>query len=542
MCGIWATFGIRAPSAKDISGCLAALSARGPEYVATQTFGPSILGFTRLAINGLTPRGHQPLVKGGISVVCNGEIYNYKELAARWNIDLPEGCSDCEVLPTLFEKLGPTAACQALDGVFAMVIVDLNKGVITIARDPYGVRPLYIGHGDGFQVFSSEIKALTPVCSNIQVFPPGMWFQFELPKHANDTEVRADAHNYHSIPWLKNPYAADISIASSMVRKSLEQAIEKRLMSDRPIGALLSGGLDSSLVCAIAAKYLKQFNKKLTTFSIGMAGSTDLKYAQTVADQIGSVHNTITLSQDDFFNAIPLVVKAAETYDITSVRASVGNWLVGKYIRENTDIKVVFNGDGSDEIFGGYLYFYRAPSDEEFEAESTRLLKDINSFDVLRSDRSMAAHGLEARTPFLDRQFVAVAKSLPTELRRPSANQVEKFILRKAFESENLLPTDVLWRKKEAFSDGVSATDKPWHATIDAWARTQIPNVDDELAAASKKYPVNTPKSAEALLYRRIFEEHYGVKSVGVIPYMWMPSWSPETTDPSARTLSLYNA
>jgi len=350
------------------------------------------------------------------------------------------------------------------------------------------------------------------------------------------------AFGYHQIPWLKNPICEELPLAKFLLQSALEKAVHKRLMSDRPIGALLSGGLDSSLVCGIAAKFLKQQNKKLTTFSIGMPGSTDLKYAKMVADKIESIHHEITLTAEDFFKAIPEVIRAAETYDITSVRASVGNWLIGKYIKENTDIKVIFNGDGSDEIGGGYLYFYRAPSDEEFEAESARLLKDIHCFDVLRSDRSMADHGLEARTPFLDKQLVAVWRSIPSSLRRPSreTNRPEKYILRAAFDESRLLPYDVLWRKKEAFSDGVSASEEPWHAKIDKYVRSNVPTIEQELKDAPQTYPFNTPKTAEALLYRKLFESHYGQKSVQVIPYMWMPKWSPETTDPSARTLSLY--
>jgi asparagine synthase (glutamine-hydrolysing) len=539
MCGIFALFGINHPSTTDISGCLEKIIPRGPEYMATETYGSAILGFTRLAINGLSPLGHQPVNRHGIAVVCNGEIYNYKELATRWSIPLPEGCSDCEVIPYLFRHLEPTEVCRALDGVFALVAVDTAKNTLTVCRDPYGVRPLFIGTGFGFQAFASEVKALTPICDKIQAFPPGSWYQFELPA-PGETDVKMTAYGYHQIPWLKNPACDDFSTAKHLLQVSLERAVEKRLMSDRPIGALLSGGLDSSLVCAIAARYLKRHDKKLTTFSIGMAGSTDLVYARKVADKIESIHHEIQLTQEDFFAAIPSVIAAAETYDITSVRASVGNWLIGKYIKEKTDIKVVFNGDGSDEIGGGYLYFYRAPSDEEFEAESARLLKDIYAYDVLRSDRSMASHGLEARTPFLDRQFVSVWRSIPTKYRRPTDKQSEKHILRSAFDVTELLPYDVLWRKKEAFSDGVSATEKPWHASINEWARQQIPNVDEELASAAAKYPHNKPKTAEALLYRRIFESLYGAKSAGLIPYMWMPKWSPETTDPSARTLSLY--
>ena len=536
MCGIWAVFGTKVPSQEDCQRCVEKLHNRGPEFMKVQTFGSVVLGFTRLAINGLSEAGHQPLVKDDIAVVCNGELYNYKELAQRWQIPLPEGSSDCEILPTLLRKLEPTEVCRTLDGVFAFVAVDLKNQTITIARDPYGVRPLYIGKGDGFQVFSSEIKALTPICDRIEIFPPGSWYRFGLPQPGK-TEVGVSAFGYHQIPWLKNP-AAD----KTLLQKSFETAVQKRLMSDRPIGALLSGGLDSSLVCAVAAKYLKTQGKKLTTFSIGMPGSTDLTYAKQVATHIDSIHHEITLTEEDFFSAIPEVIRAAETYDITSVRASVGNWLIGKYIKANTDIKVIFNGDGSDEIGGGYLYFYRAPSDEEFEAESARLLKDIHCFDVLRSDRSMADHGLEARTPFLDKQFVSVWRSLPTDLRRPNkeTGQPEKYILRSAFANSDLLPDSVLWRKKEAFSDGVSATETPWHAKIDAWVRQNVTTIEQELKDAPKNYTHNCPKTAEALLYRKIFESNYGTKSVNIIPYMWMPRWSPETTDPSARTLSLY--
>ena len=534
MCGILAVFGSKLPSKENIEKCIEALNARGPEYSTYRQFGNAILGFTRLAINGLTEAGNQPLSMDAVSVVCNGEIYNYKDLAQRWSIPLIDGNSDCQVLPTLFSKLEPTEACRTLDGVFAMAIVDLDKQTLTVARDPYGVRPLFMGAGDGFQAFASEIKALTPICTAIRPFPPGSWCRFSL------TDDSVSAFNYHQIPWIKNPMCDDVSVAKLILRTALEKAVEKRLMSDRPIGGALSGGLDSSLVCAIAAKYLKQFGKKLTTFSIGMPGSTDLKYANIVAKHIDSIHHTILLDPADFFAAIPEVVKATETYDITSVRASVGNYLVGKYIKANTNIKVVLNGDGSDECGGGYLYMGRSPSDEEFEQEITRLLKDINMFDVLRSDRSMSSHGLEPRTPFLDKQFVSVWRSIPTKYKRHTQTQVEKYILRLAFDDTRLLPHDILWRKKEAFSDGVSASEKPWHQTINEYARSQIANVDELLLDAPVKYPHNTPKTPEALYYRMLFETYYGAENAHNIPYFWMPKWSPETNDPSARTLSLY--
>jgi len=534
MCGIFAIFGQR-PSENTLQECLKKLDPRGPEFRALVDFGKATLGFTRLAINGLTVNGNQPLVHSNAAVVCNGEIYNYKELAERWSINLPEGCSDCQVLPTLFSVLGPTEVCRMLDGVFAIALIDSAKQTITLARDPYGVRPLFIGIGDGFTAFASEIKALTDICKTVKPFTPGSWSSYDL-----NTCAIIESHIYHEVPWIKNPLCLDIYASKVMLKKAFEIAIEKRCMSDRPIGALLSGGLDSSSVCAFIAKILAKSGKQLNTFSIGMPGSTDLVYAKKVAEHINSIHHEILLTKEDFFSAIKHVIRDTETYDITSVRASVGNWLLGKYIKENTEIKVVFNGDGSDEALGGYLYFFRAPNDEEFESEIERRLKDIHLFDVLRSDRSMAAHGLEARTPFLDKQFVAACRAIPTLYIRPTKDKQEKHILRFALDGENILPHDVLWRKKEAFSDGVSASETPWHRTIDDWARQQISDIDLKLSRAPIDYPNNTPKTAEALFYRAVFETYYGTQASEIIPYFWMPKWSPETKDPSARTLSLY--
>jgi asparagine synthase (glutamine-hydrolysing) len=539
MCGIWAVFGSKLPSQEDIKKCVEKIHNRGPEYMKIQNFGSAVLGFTRLAINGLTERGHQPIVNDDIAVVCNGELYNYKELAMRWSIALPEGSSDCEILPTLLRKLDPTEVCRTIDGVFAFVAIDQKLETITIARDPYGVRPLYIGRGDGFQVFSSEIKALTPICERIEVFPPGAWYRYTLPKDGQN-EVGMTAFGYHQIPWLKNPALSDASTASFMLRSAFETAVNKRLMSDRPIGALLSGGLDSSLVCAVAAKFLKKQDKKLTTFSIGMPGSTDLVYAKKVASYIDSDHHEIILTESDFFNAIPEVIKAAETYDITSVRASVGNWLVSKYIKEHSECKVIFNGDGADEIFGSYLYFNYAPNDREFEEEVDRLLTDIHYFDVLRSDRSISSQGLEPRTPFLDKQFVSVARSIATEWRRPiQGKQVEKWILRRAFNDTSILPPEVLWRRKEAFSDGVSSTEKSWYQEIQERVSKYVP--DDWESIAKRNYIYLTPTTMEQYYYRFLYEAYYGkLVSHSVVPYFWMPKWIQGVTDPSARTLPNY--
>ena len=547
MCGIWALLRsakIQTTTTKDDAELhVKTLEPRGPEYTSVSEIpgGEVILGFTRLAINGLTPAGHQPFHLKNTYTICNGEIYNYKELAKRWSMDLPEGTSDCAVIPHLAARLPTNDWLRTLDGVFAIVYVNTETRTLIVARDPYGVRPLFEAqYTDGSAVWSSEIKAVPRGYTSLKPFPPGTWVEYSL-----DTRTTFQSGQYHTIPHVKlagfsfpnnGPYAKEA------LRESVVTAVKKRLLSDRPIGALLSGGLDSSLIAAIAAKELKKTGQRLHTFSIGMPGSTDLVYAKLVAETIRSIHHEIVVTPDDFLAAIPDVVKAIESYDITSVRASVGNWLLGKYIKENTDIKVVFNGDGSDEIGGGYLYFYAAPSDEEFEAESERLLQDIHMFDVLRSDRSMAAHGLEARTPFLDKNVVATWRAIDTYWRRPRTNnaegrgaQIEKSILRDAFAKDHLLPIEVLLRKKEAFSDGVSATTDSWYLRTGDYAKQTQMKTDTT-------YTHNPPTTPEAKWYRDLFVSHYGDEAAPVIPYMWLPKWVPGATDPSARTLkNLYS-
>ena len=542
MCGIWAILGYQNP---EYAAYVSRLSNRGPEFTTYVDLSGvrASLGFTRLAINGLTPAGNQPFVNNNTYLVCNGEIYNYKELAKRWNISLAEGTSDCAVIPHLARHLGMTELCRTLDGVFAFVYVDKEANTVTVARDPYGVRPLfeaiYMKNNQSYTVWASEVKALPNDYISVKPFPPGTWRRYWL-----DTGFMFESQKYHTVPHTKMAlfsYPVHRSESAEALRTALTNAVKKRLLSDRPVGALLSGGLDSSLVAAIAARYLRMEGKKLSTFSIGMPGSTDLAYAQKVADFIGSDHHSVVMTPEDFLAAIPNVIRDIESYDITTVRASVGNWLLGKYIRERTDIKVVFNGDGSDEIGGGYLYFYAAPSDEEFEAESERLLNEIHMYDVLRSDRSMAAHGLEARTPFLDKSVVATWRAIDTGFRRPRhanadgrGQAMEKTILREAFQVENYLPFDVLWRRKEAFSDGVSSASDSWYKRCQEHANMNGYVANEETTV------INSPKTAEAGWYRGLFEENYGAKAAALIPHMWMPKWVAGTNDPSARTITFY--
>lgn len=563
MCGIWGAIGKPITNAEYY---VKQLTGRGPEGTRIVNGDRYQLGFTRLAINGLTDSGMQPMSFGSFQTVCNGEIYNWKALAKQYSIDTESG-SDCEVLSELFSKLAPqtdgASFFRALDGVFGMLMVDTASGTCWVARDPYGVRPLFVGYvlgdveknpdpsstkryvavAEGVRevqsiVFASEMKALLPMCEFVEAFPPGHYAVYTLK-----TLERIGFESYHTVPWLKNPQYSEKNIyciedASVSLSFALEDAVKKRMMTERPVAALLSGGIDSSLIAALVQRQCKEKGlPPLKTFSIGFKGSEDLRYARMVADYIKSDHTEVVLTPQDFFDAIPDVIKAIESYDITTVRASVGNWLVSKEIRERSECKVVFNGDGSDEVFGSYLYFYNAPTEDAFEYESGRLLKDIHMFDVLRSDRCISSHGLEARTPFLDKQFVAIARSIATNLRRPSKERCEKWILRKAFSELAILPHQVLWRRKEAFSDGVSGQTKPWYEEAQERAAAMLGD-DPSKWVQTDHLP---PQTAEAAYYRAVYQRLFG-KSVDrvTVPYHWMPKWSGETKDPSARTLAVY--
>jgi asparagine synthase (glutamine-hydrolysing) len=539
MCGIlFYTGNVSVQKKNALVRAIHALGARGPEDTRVRTIeGYGTFGFTRLAINGLNELGMQPMGQEDRTWVCNGEIYNWRELAKEHQLRTDTG-SDCEVLGGMYEKfcqsgISLDAYFKELDGVFAMVIVDEGRQQIIIARDPYGVRPLYRGTSDGLKpVFASEIKALTPYCEDIQAFPPGHYQVIHMLSHGN---FRMEAPKaYHMIPFVKQPYYRGVMVAAASIKDALVTAVHKRVLNtSRDIGCLLSGGLDSSLIAALVAKELRSMdNFPLHTYSIGMEKSSDLLHARMVAEHIGSIHTEVFVTADDLFAAVPEVIRAIESYDTTTVRASVPNYLLAKKIREISDCKVIFNGDGSDEVFGSYLYFNAAPSDAAFEDECRRLLTDIHMFDVLRSDRSISSNGLEARTPYLDKQFVATALAIPTELRRPiPGGMCEKWLLRTAFD-DGTLPTKVLWRRKEAFSDGVSG-DKSWYESAKEMATKKL-GVDWE-----QKHPGS--KTAEQAYYKWCYTQAYGTAGIHTnVPYFWMPRWTPGATDPSARTLALY--
>lgn len=555
---------------------------RGPEYSVLKIFEKNTLfGFHRLAINGLNTQSHQPIViqrddNSQVALICNGEIYNYKELYIRMGV-IPTTDSDCEVIVHLYMKYGIEQTLQMLDGVFAFVLLDQGKeessSQLYVARDPYGVRPLYVlsSESSGMLVgFASELKCLSEMNTKLNIetneytvrqYCPGTYSMYNKVlyenKHVGWFITTSETTNIWLPEYENKEYHSTgfYSILSSRtqelrqviygIQEMLKNAVKKRCATtERPIACLLSGGLDSSLIAALVQEYhTKNGFPAIETYSIGLLGSEDLYYAKIVANHLKTRHTEIILSEKDFLDAIPDVIRSIESYDTTSVRASIGNWLLGKYISENSKAKVIFNGDGSDELMGGYLYMNACPDSIEFDRESRRLLKDIYAFDVLRSDKSISSHGLEPRTPFLDRTWVQYYLSIDPDLRNHRKNNaIEKYLVRMAFSSEyystsngdSLLPDCVLWRRKEAFSDGVSKTSRSLYEIIQEYTDKLL----DKSIMKNHRYSYLNPTTTEQFYYRSLFEEAYpGLEKI--VPYFWMPKYI-AAKDASARTLSLY--
>lgn len=545
MCGFLTYFGSSLPNSA-IAESADTIQYRGPDS-SSYMFSDANISyvFHRLAIIGVSPSNNQPLVHPedpAISMVCNGEIYNYKELISKFDLK-PSTSSDCEVIILLYKKFGIADTIPLLDGVFAFTLFDDTKGVLYAARDPLGVRPMFIGTLNNEEyIFASEAKAIDNLANEINPFPPGMWW-------ASDNSETFSRH--YELP-KKYDAAMSEDIALRDIRRSLVYAVEKRLMSEREVGCLLSGGLDSSLITALVAHMLKGYrlvddewqlfpdlasDTTLKTFCVGMVGSPDLAAAKKVANFISSDHNEVLLSESDFLDVIEDVIYRTESYDTTTIRASIGNYLVSKYIRENSGCKVIFNGDGSDEVTCGYVYNINAPTPDDLQAESVRLLEEIYMFDVLRSDRSISSNGLEARTPFLDKGFVDLYLSIPPEFKVfNDTDKVEKDLLRRAFESDNLLPDDILWRHKCAFSDGVSSPESSWHKTLQSHIDGIISDEDFEKRSADITHC--KPLLKESLYYRDIFNSLFCNRE-SLTSHFWMPRWT-NVIDPSARELSGY--
>lgn len=520
MCGFMVVLG---KNKSEISSSFKKLVHRGPDDEQLLDFSAGTIGFHRLSIMDLSNHGRQPFtLKSGNILVCNGEIYNYKNLKPECIGHQFISSSDCEVLLPLYEKWGIKKLVENLDAEFALVLWDEKSQKIIAARDPMGIRPMFYGKTKaGKMAFASEMKGLVDLCDEVAPFPPGHYYDGEKIICYLDYGI------------VKNILKISDQEILTGIRTRLIAGVEKRLQSDAEVGFLLSGGLDSSLVCAIAQKMSK---KPIRTFSIGMPhDAIDSKYAEEVAKFIGAEHTSVVMTKEEVLNALKKVIWHLETWDITTIRASIGMYLVCKYIHEKTNIKVLLSGEVSDELFG-YKYTDFAPNALEFQSESIKRIRELYIYDVLRADRCISAHSLEARVPFSDRSFVEFVMAIEPS-KKMNNTGTGKFLLREAFKNENLLPHSILWREKAAFSDAVG------HSMVDelkAYAETQYS--DSDVVNAKNKYPFGTPFTKESLLYRDLFETFYPGRAE-VIKDFWMPNatWKNcNVKDPSARVLPNY--
>jgi len=580
MCGIWCIFGNDpdCPVSKLLDSANL-IQHRGPDcfrFENVNHYANCCFGFHRLAIvddiNGMQPM--RLLVKPHIWVTYNGEIYNYKKLGKQFQFDYQTDC-DGESLIHLYDHGGIDFMASQLDGVFNFCLLDTKAKKVFIGRDTYGVRPgfKYFDQDKGLLAVCSEAKGLTGVKAHVNGISKAKIVPVQ-PGHIEEYSLRTDGkvefvrqarfHWPERFPRYKTMVRLDdvppqqagggdsaevkeelvTGNVETKLRRLLTEAVKKRMIGQRRIGCMLSGGLDSSLITSLVHRSMGEMglDYPLQTFSIGMDGSPDLANARKVADFLGTEHHEIKFTPEEGVEALTDVIRHLETYDITTIRASVGMYLVAKYIKRETDSVVIFSGEGADELMQGYIYFHKAPSADAAHKESVRLLEDLYLYDNLRADRTTAAHGLELRVPFLDHQFSSYFLSLDPEMARPRESH-EKYLIRSAFDVKDsstkpYLPSEVLWRPKEAFSDGVSSQKKSWFQILQDFIAKQVS--DQDLAAAPKLYPFNTPKTKESFFYRRKFEEFFP-KCSHLIPYMWMPKWV-ETDDPSARTLTHYQS
>lgn len=497
---------------------------RGPDNQQIECIDDIMWGFNRLSIMDLSAKGNQPFQYQGDTLVCNGEIYNYPEV--KKNLEdyyTFKSGSDCEVLLPLFQKYGLRIMSKMLDGEFALVLYDHQTKQLMASRDPMGIRPMFYGYSkeDGSIAFASEAKALVALCDDVMPFPPGHYYKDGKFKCYHDLSDPHDI-NTHSIDKV-----------CTRLRERLVSAVEKRLQSDAPIGYLLSGGLDSSLVCSIASRLV---DTPIRTFAIGMeTDPIDLKYAKEVADYLGTDHTEVIMTQKDLLDNLKDVIFHLETFDITIIRASMAMYILCKYIHENTDIKVIMTGEVSDEIFG-YKYTDFAPNAREFQNEASKRIKELYMYDVLRADRCISAHALEGRVPFGDKRFVEYAMSIDPDKKMNHYNK-GKYLIRHAFEGLDYLPDDILFREKAAFSDAVG------HSMVDYLKDLADEKyTDEDVLNAKEKYEYCTPFTKESLMYRDIFEEFYPGQAKWIKDF-WMPNktWENcDVDDPSARVLVNY--
>lgn len=497
---------------------------RGPDYQHISIDHGMTWGFNRLSIMDLSTNGNQPFVYKDCVLVCNGEIYNYpdlkKKLSTEYNF---KSGSDCEVLIPLYDKYGIEITCKFLDAEFALVLYDTKTKKLMAARDPMGIRPMFYGYSKHeHQIcFASEAKSLSALCDDIMPFPPGHYY------------LDGQFICYQDLSNPQTIHDDDLETIARQLKDKLEAAVEKRFMSDVPIGYLLSGGLDSSLVCAIGQKLS---DKPIRTFAIGMESDPiDLKYAKQVADYLGTEHTEVIMSKEDLYDHLKEVIYHLETFDITTIRASMAMYILCQYIHENTDIKVIMTGEVSDELFG-YKYTDFAPDAKSFQEEASKRIKELYMYDVLRADRCISAHALEGRVPFADKSFVEYAMSIDPAKKMNVYNK-GKYLLRHAFEGLGYLPDAILFREKAAFSDAVG------HSMVDYLkALAEEKYSDEDVLKAKDKYSYCPPFTKESLMYRDIFESFFPGNAQWIKDF-WMPNknWENcDVNDPSARVLKNY--
>lgn len=513
MCGIVAIFNIRQQTAELRQKALQMsrkIRHRGPDWSGIYCGGSAILAHERLAI--VDPEsGRQPLMSpdGKVVLAVNGEIYNHRDIRRRYagRYAFMTG-SDCEVILALWRDKGP-ALVDELSGIFAFALYDEQTDEFLIARDPIGVIPLYMGTDDDGTVYvASELKALEGFCKQYEAFPPGHYY-YSRDGHAKQ---------YYKRDWADYDAVKDNGADTEELRQALEQAVRRQLMSDVPYGVLLSGGLDSSVISAVARKFSatrvesggrdEAWWPRLHSFAVGLRGAPDLAKARLVADHIGTVHHEINYTLQEGIDALSDVIYFTETYDVTTVRASTPMYLLARFIR-SMGIKMVLSGEGADEVFGGYLYFHKAPTPRAFHEETVRKLSRLHQYDCLRANKSLAAWGVEGRVPFLDKEFLDVAMRLNPKAKMCPGRQIEKRVLREAF--ADLLPDEVAWRQKEQFSDGVGYS---WIDTLRGMAETAV--TDSQMSRAAERFAVNPPRSKEEYMYREMFESHFPSRSAAL--------------------------
>jgi asparagine synthase (glutamine-hydrolyzing) len=511
MCGITGVFnihsGMQVPERQVLRQQVLEMSKRirhrGPDWSGIYSGQTAILAHERLSI--VDPvSGGQPLKSkdGKVILAVNGEIYNHRELREllKDEYEFLTG-SDCEVILALYRKKG-IDFLEDLNGIFAFMLYDEEKDIFLIARDPIGVIPLYIGHDkDGHILVSSELKGLEDYATEYEPFLPGHYYYSEDKKMTS----------WYTRDWMKYDNVKNNSASVQELREAMEGAVHRQLMSDVPYGVLLSGGLDSSITSVIAKKYAAKrvetggksdaWWPQLHSFAIGLKGAPDLVAAKKVADMIGTIHHEISYTIEEGLDAVRDVIYYIETYDVTTVRASTPMYLLARVIR-SMGIKMVLSGEGADEIFGGYLYFHKAPDAKSFHEETVRKISKLHLYDCLRANKSLSSWGIEGRVPFLDKEFLDVAMRLNPEVKMAPGKVIEKKILREAF--EDLLPAEIVWRQKEQFSDGVGYN---WINTLKATTTAAVS--DEDMANVAKRFPINPPRNKEEYYYRTIFEEHF---------------------------------